>query len=326
MVSTLKQPLTAPSDPLRRMVLPFDGGNRTIQWINPNGLICQIPSFIKFIDRSWEDVPSVSPASVVVTFDGETFVLGQAAKDMGGTPVFEQNKTALAKKLIFAAIEPNPGQTAVRIETVLAALPSARNADTDFLKAIAGTHEFTRNEQHIIATIRNVKPVDETAAAYNFAVQHGYFKSSQNLNGILDLGGGTSILRLYSTGGDVMREADQILPGTADLARMIASRITRDMASSPDLSLIMDGIENGSYEIGTTGYSFAPVFQGAVTEWLKAIKGQVKTRWAKWLPSLGEVLIIGGSAPLAQPMEEATDGRFKIAPDAQTISIRGMAL
>ena len=326
MVQTYKQLSTPPIDPLRRPIICFDGGNRTIQWLNPQGLVCQIPSFIKAINRTWEDVPNSSPSSVVIDFDGETFVLGQLAKDLGGTPVFEQNKTELAKKLVFAAIEPNPGQTAVRIDTLIAALPSSRNADTAYLKAIEGTWEYTRNGQAHIATIRTVKPIDETIAAYNLAVKHGYFKSKQNLNGVLDLGGGTSILRLYSTAGSLMREADQILPGTSDLARMIASRITRDLSGSPDLSLIMDGIESGSYEIGTTGYSFKPVFQGAVAEWLDSIKGQVKPRWAKWMPSLGEVLIIGGSAPLARPLEEATAGRFKLAPDSQTISIRGMAL
>jgi hypothetical protein len=122
-----------------------------------------------------------------------------------------------------------------------------------------------------------------------------------------------------------MREADVILPGTFDLARKIATRIQRDFPTTPGLSLIMDGIETNDYQLGTTGYSFAAAFESARDEWLADIRGQIKTRWGQWLPNLGEVLMIGGSAPLAYPLQEATKGRFKIAPNPQTISIVGMA-
>jgi hypothetical protein len=88
----------------------------------------------------------------------------------------------------------------------------------------------------------------------------------------------------------------------------------------------MDAIESGSYEIGTSGYSFADVFEAVRTEWIADIRGQIKSRWQQWLPSLGEVLIVGGSAPIAAPLAEATKNRFKIAPNPQTISIVGMGL
>ena len=123
-----------------------------------------------------------------------------------------------------------------------------------------------------------------------------------------------------------MREADAILPGTFDLARKIATRIQHEFSATLALSLIMDGIEDGSYQLGTTGYSFAAAFESARDEWLADIKGQIENRWGRWLPNLGEVLIIGGSAPIAYPLQEATKGRFKIAPNPQTISIVGMSV
>ena len=48
------------------------------------------------------------------------------------------------------------------------------------------------------------------------------------------------------------------------------------------------------------------------------------------MSEIGEVLIIGGSAALAQPLEEATKGRFKVVKHpqmerfAQLISLFGM--
>ncbi len=312
--------------PLLRPVVCFDGGNRTIQWIDPVGQIRTIPSFIKTIDPTLQDATG-DEFSVSVDFEGETFVVGQLAKDLGGTPIFQNEKTKLARKLVLAALEPNPGNDAVRVERLLIALPNSRNSqDVKALKAIEGTHDFTRNDRPTIATVRHVIPVDETQAAYTVGMQQGLYLSRKNPNGVLDLGGGTSILRLYSVSGTLMREADLILPGTYDLARRIAARITRDLASSPDLSLIMDGIEAGHFQLGTTGYNFSAAFETARAEWIEEIRGQIRTRWGQWLPSLGEVLIIGGSAPLAQPMQEASQGRFKIAPNPQNISIQGMGL
>ncbi|MDX2213758.1 MAG: ParM/StbA family protein [Oculatellaceae cyanobacterium bins.114] len=320
---TSNEPLTDTKNLIRPLVA-FDGGNRTIQWVDPLSNVHTIPSFIKPIDPTWEDV-SPDENSMVIEFEGSTFVVGQVAKDLSGSPVFEKDKVKLARLLVLTALEPMPGADAVRVERLAIALPNSRNdADVESLKAIEGTHEFTRNGQTIIATVRKVEPVDETVAAYRYATQQGLFLSKRNTNGVLDLGGGTSILRLYSVSGSLMREADLILPGTFDLARRIAARITRDLSASPDLSLIMDGIEAGDFMLGTTGYCFHAAFESAREQWLEDIRGQIKTRWGQWLANLGEVLIIGGSAPIAAPLQEATKGRFKIAPNPQTISIVGM--
>ena len=313
----------AANSPLLRSAIAADCGNSTIQWVNPAGQICQIPSYLKPIDTSWEDVEPDSN-SIICEFEGETFVIGQLAKDLGGSATFQGDKIALARRLVLSALEPNPGSNAVRVERLLIALPNSRN-DVSLLKAIEGTYEFMRNGQAIVATVRNVEPIDETRAAYRYAATHGLFLSQKQINGILDLGGGTSIARLYTTSGSLIREADIILPGTADLARRIAARIARDLPASPDLTLLLDGIEAGDYQLGTTGYSFAAAFQSAREEWLADIRAEIKTRWGQWLPSLGEVLIIGGSAPIAAPLSEATKGRFKIAPNPQQISIVGMA-
>ena len=310
------------NSPLIRPTVCFDGGNRSIQWLDPAGNIRQLPSFIKSI-ADWEDVEP-DENSLVIEFENETFAIGQVAKDMGGIPVFQADKIELARRLVLAALEPNSGNDALRVERLLIALPNSRNASTALLKAIEGTYEFTRNGQAIVATVRKVEPIDETKAAYVYAMQQGLFLSRKQINGVLDLGGGTSIARLYSVSGSLMREADVILPGTFDLARKIASRINRDLPTSADLSLVMDAIERGDYCYGTTGYSFAPAFESARAEWLDNIRGEIKTRWGQWLANLGEVLIIGGSAPIALPLQEATKQRFKIAPNSQTISIVGM--
>lgn len=308
-----------------RPLVAFDGGNRSIQWVDSDGRVHCIPSFIKSIDPTWEDVEA-DPESVVIEVEGETFVMGQAAKDLSGVAIFQDDKIAIAHHLVLAALQPNPGQNAVRIERLLMAVPNARDPKTlKALRSIEGTHEFYRNDEGIVATVRKVEAIDETRAAYIYAMKRNVFKAKRQLNGILDLGGGTSIMRLYSVNGSIMREADLILPGTFALAQAIAARLTKDAGYSPDLTLIMDGIEDGSFQLGTTGIDFSNHFEQCRSAWLDEIKAEVRTRWTKWIPSLGEVLVIGGSAPLAEPLQASSNGRFKIAENPRTISIIGMS-
>lgn len=314
---------------LVRSIIAVDAGNRTLQWIDPDGAVVSIPSVIKPIDPELQDVRNPGSRSVVIELpSGETYAVGQLAKDLKGTQAFKDDKIALAQKLVLAALQPNPGSDAVRIERLILAVPDSRHESVKALKALEQTHEFRRNGQDVIASIRKVEVIDETVAAYRFAMKTGLFTSRLNPNAVLDLGGGTSILRLFSADGVLLRGDDVILPGTFVLAQSIAAKLAKRMTYSPDLTTIMDGIEQaaytGSYQLGTTGIEFSAEFEASRTEWLDEIRGEIKTRWAARLAELGEVLLIGGSAPLAAPLEAMTKGRFKIAPQPQTISITAM--
>ena len=213
------------------------------------------------------------------------------------------------------------------------ALPDSRKKDAvAHIREIEGTRDFRRNGIDIVATVRKVVPVDETRPAYRYAIAKGLFNYPKKINGILDLGGGTGIGRLYAPNGTMDRSADVILPGTFQLAAKIAAALTPQLGYSPKLPLIMDGIADGSYELGTTQTNFKPIFQKCRADWINDIRARLKTAWINQLNSLAEVLIIGGSAPLAQPLTEATKGRFKVAHHPQIpqfpqlISLYGMAM
>lgn len=311
---------------LVRPVVAFDGGNRTIQFVLPDGTVVTIPSFIKFYDLSFEDA-EVAPNSVLIQNGDEIYSVGQSAKEAGGKPVFQEGKIGLTPKLVLAALIPNKGQTALRVERLLLALPNARSEEArEIFKGIEGTHEFVRDGQQIIATVSKVELVEETRAAYQYARQMNIFQNNSKLNGVLDLGGGTAIARLYSSNGTVVPGSAVILPGTAELASRIADRIQSQFDFTPKLPPIMDGIERGDYCFGEGGTSFHAAFNAVHPDWLEDIRKTVGAKWRSWLDAreVGEVLIIGGSAPLAQPIVELTKGRFKIADNAQTISILAM--
>ncbi|MEO1762571.1 MAG: hypothetical protein AAFR83_11495 [Cyanobacteria bacterium J06629_18] len=290
-----------------------------------------IPSVIKKLEP-WEEAEFDEESVFVEVRDSdgnttERFVIGAEAQSQKGTPAFEVNKVELAKHFIYATLEPSAAQSTVVIECLRIALPDARNLENvALLKELEGVYEFIRNGKHIVASVRNVEPVDETRPAYRYAKENGLFQSPKSLNGILDLGGGTGIGRLYSPSGSLNRQADVIVPGTYALAEKIDAALLPTTGFSQDLGLIMDAIENGTFTIGTSGIAFADLFEKCRNTWLEDIRGKLRTKWGQYFSEIGEVLIIGGSAPLAAPIQESTNGRFKVAANPQTMSIKGMIL
>ncbi|MBD1903746.1 ParM/StbA family protein [Trichocoleus sp. DQ-A3] len=314
-----------------RKRLPLDGGNRFIKYLDPLNRVRILPSVVKELE-SWEDAEP-DDKSVVIAVDGHRYVIGQLAAELGGKSVFEEDKCELAWLLALAAIEPNLGQNQVLIEVMAVALPDSRNKQAiAAIKRVEGVKDFTRNGVNIVATVRQVEPCDETRPAYKFARSKGLFRAPNKVNGILDLGGGTGIGRLYAPNGTMIRTADTLLPGTYQLAQKIAGALLPQLGYSPELRLIMDAIADNSYLYGTTEINFEPIFQKCREQWIGEVRSKLKVAWTQQLSDLGEVLIIGGSATLAQPLVEATKGRFKIASHpnvsnfAQLISLYGMGM
>ncbi len=332
MTATLTQNvINAPTSPLKRALAALDAGNRTTQWIDPKNVVRTIPSCIKMLE-DWEEASPDSRSILieVLTNSGEIkerFIIGDEAQRQKGVSAFTGNKCQMAKRLVYAALEPLPGADTVMFECLRVALPDARNADNvGLVKSIADTYHFRRNGQTVEATVKQVEPVDETRPAYKFALNNKLFKSPKQINGILDLGGGTGIGRLYSPSGNLMRGADVVVPGTFALAKKIDAALMPSTNQSQDLSLIMDAIADGSYQVGVSGANFSDLFQKCRDAWLEEIRATLRTVWSQYFNEVGEVLIIGGSAPLAKPIEESTKGRFKVAPNPQNISILGMVL
>ncbi len=318
--------------------IPIDAGNRTIQFLDPQGSPVTIPAYYKPYE-SWEEPPQPGPSTVVIEYRGNdgtvhTYAVGKAAKDGGGVPIFTQlgGKATLLPQTALAAIFPNQQGAPIRVNNLVVAMPNARNADdVTNVKRAEGVHEFRRNGVPMVVSIGRVVPLDETVAAYQYGVRKEWFKVPGGINGILDFGGGTTIGQLFTgadgeTFGTIMRDSSIILSGTWALAQAIQKRILSTTHYSIPLDLIMDGIANKSFMVGDSGMSFKNVFPSAHAEWLTAIRQKLNTEWGRFFQGdLKEVLVIGGSAPLIQTLVDQTNGRIKIAPeDPQTVSIRAM--
>ncbi|KAM3105307.1 ParM/StbA family protein [Phormidesmis sp. 146-33] len=300
-------------------------GNRYMEYISADGQMIRMPNVIRDFDTSWEDMPQPASDTAVIERDGRLYAIGTVAKTMKGKSAFDKGKLRMMFDSVFAALEPVYSQSILRVENLKIAVPDVRNEEAiTQSKKLQGTFEYTRNGQALITTIAKVTLIEEATAAYNYGIQNGSYQWLDAINGVIDFGGGTSSGRLYTADGLMLREASITLPGTNALAQTIQARLLKETGTSADLSAIMDGIESGSYQIGRNGATFITHFASARDSWLDDIRSKAISQWAAYLDDLGEVLLVGGSASLATSLEERTKGRFKVASNAQDITILGM--
>jgi hypothetical protein len=302
-----------------RPVLAIDPGNRFVKWIDGQSVRC-IPSYVKPLE-DWEEGGN-DANSYEVEFSGRRYLVGRLAQLMGGSPAFESGKADLAHLLILPALASDSPQ---RIERLVIPTPDSRNLATIAkLKELETTIEFSVNGHDCLTTIRSVVAVDECRGAYDLALGRQMWRYPNNPNGVLDIGGGTAIARLFAPGGALLRDADIVLPGTSHLAQRLAAAILPKVGSTADAGSLMDSIASGDYRYGNTDIDFSREFVAVRDAWVSDIRQKLKANWAKYLPSLGELVVIGGSASLLQPMCSASKGRFKVAPKPQFFNLYGL--
>jgi len=265
----------------------------------------------------------------------KTWVVGKSARSFNGNHTFLGEKADCMHQLALACI-PVVGDDLVAPVSLLLkelrlCLPDAhdKNKAKKLKQKLIGDHHLTINESELRVTIDRVKVVPEGFDAYRWLEYQGFYQF-EAINGTLDIGGGNTTGQLFSDAGDPIGGSRVVAPGMVALASAIAKNPalfgTEGKGCSPKLETILDGIADSSFVYGTTGISFAEVFQKYLALWVQDIYKTVRTAWDPYLKSLGEVAIIGGGATHAEWFVDRTKGRFKIAPDSAICTVRGMLL
>jgi hypothetical protein len=229
-----------PHRAVTRPQLAVDPGNRFTKWIACQ-TVYSIPSYVKELS-DWEEGGN-DAQSFEIGYSGRRYLVGRLAQLMGGAPAFESGKADLAHLLILPALASDSPQ---RIERLVIPTPDSRNKQTIAkLKELETTIEFSVNGHDCLTTIRSVVAVDECRGAYDLALGRQMWRYPQNPNGILDIGGGTAIARLFAPGGALLRDADIVLPGTSHLAQRLAAAILPKVGNTADAGMLMDAIASG---------------------------------------------------------------------------------
>ena len=306
----------------------LDGGNRTIKFIGNDGNPRALKSCIAELS-DWEDA-KYGEDTVLIEYGTKRYLVGQGAKDSGGLETFTATETKAERTeiMLFASVEPEGDNCDILIDTLALALPDRRRQeDVRKLEKIASgtTKHYVRNGQPVNLKVNKLDPVDEALAAWRHLWNKGGFKYKCN-NAVLDLGGGTALGRIITPKGQILRKLDIQLQGTKDLALRIAAALQKDSRVQPDLGLIMDAIADKSFKYGVHGVGFEGVFQNAKNAWVEDISARLRSQWQDQLDTLGEIFIVGGSAPLAQALVDRSKGRINIASnrDPQFMNLYGL--
>ena len=306
-------------------VVSFDGGNGWIK-ICRGSQTRKIRSVI-FELPTYQDAPeNLKPDSIFLEYGDRRIIVGELALSMGGVPTYQIQKSEVTEILLMAAIEPTQGsKLATEINKLKLCTPDKRETQTvNNLKSLVGTRNYARNGVDMTLRVNSVALIEEGLAAFQYAKSQSLFQFPDKLNAIADFGTGDTSLKLFAPNGDNLRNAQIRLDGVFGLAKEIASYLLPKLGKSPDLILIMNGIACQNFKYGATDFTFKAEFDICHKAWLESLKSKIKESWGQYFPQLGEILLVGGSAPLATGL--SSNSRFKMAKNHQYINALGMTL
>ncbi len=321
-------------------VVGVDAGNRQVKIARSGNEVTIIPSVIKYLSR--RDGLPVAPNSYAVEYEqgdwtgspylrGKRWLVGQLASEMAGSSTFKYEKADVMPELVVAALS-GLGSGVISVGELKLCLPDdVPDVVSQVRSALKGMHHLSTPDGAVTLHIKNVVIELEGISAYRWLKSTNFYAAPTRINAVLDIGGGNSSAMIFSPSGHPVLESRKVLPGMGELARQIAAssdglRGIEGKGCSPKLELILDGIADGSYQYGVTGKSFKADFDQCFPHWLDNLRNEIKTQWGQWLPSIAEVAIVGGAAPLMYPLVESSKGRFKVSPESTVCTVKGMVI
>ena len=309
-------------------VVSVDGGNRFLKFFTPDGKPQMVRSVIKKI-QPWESF-DYDDESIGIEIGDDRWIVGQIAADMGGDPVHMGAKSKLTWLLVAATLVPTDDSGVIEVDCLRLLCPDSTNqefvAAAESIQSLKwatqnGSYaKFKRNGKPVTLTaINRVELVDEGFSAWEYAMQAGWWKQPDKPNFVLSFGGGdvvgVRVIPKRNGGGIVDGNARLSIPGTNLLASMVQAAIQSGWNHTPETSVIMDAIADGSFEIRTIdgAYNFKPAFDVVHPLWIERVWAEVYAKWKGHLATTANGLIIGGSAPLAELLLQKTKGGFSIA-------------
>lgn len=320
--------------------IAVDIGNGASKWATPIGWGL-IPSYLQFLD-SWEckDI-LVDDSTRMVRYitgsnkslEGKAWVIGEYAKVLG-QPLYQKEKHLHSLEMVLGLIEPPKHQCDIVIDCLPYSVPDdLRNEETAIIyNSIQGEHEVEINKKRATITIKKVKIFSEGEGAFRYALKNNLidnrYKSS--IIGIYDIGAKTTIITpiiLMPNGQyNIIKKKKRVFAGVQDLGQRISTspNLRTVSTGSANIDLILEGIENGTYKYGTTGVSFLPQFDKYKQQWLDTLRGQVRTVWEDIISRIGQIIIVGGGAPLTDTIKESDPDRYVIPDNPRFANVRGL--
>lgn len=263
--------------------------------------------------------------SFVIEYGSIRYSVGQKARLLCGDRAYDVGKWNLAKPFFLAALSALTDAANIYIEELVAAVPDPSDDEQvrNFRALAEGLGQSYRaNGVDRAVKVGSVRIEHECHYAYAKAVQDGLLIWPGMSNGVIDLGGGTSIYRLIDSDGDIDDARSGVINGgTAELASDIAEQCFADRDRA---NLVMDAISDGSFEV--RGDNFKHVYDELFPKWIQKIHRKIQGKWNPVISQIAQILIIGGSAPLVREYFNVgePDARFVMPSNPQHYGLEGL--
>lgn len=208
------------------------------------------------------------------------------------------------------------------------------NDDRDtkvFVKnAVIGTHEFNLHggsaEINTVVAYNHVEFYRETDMAAKYAYDAGIL-DDRDVALVIDIGGGTVNVVVCDVEDSFYVRYRNSYPnqGGINLAQTIlSSNLVRGYGKNFEVSKILDAIANGYRTIGrNASYTFEPVYDDCVDQWLKAILSKVMASVDKQLDDVTKIVWTGGGSEIIRH-KVADKPMHLILPDPQRANLYGL--
>ena len=308
--------------------LTLDCGNRFTAATDGQKLI-QFPSYAVHpgVHQHFDfDAPHFKDGrSFVIEYGSVRYSVGQKARQLCGDRAYDVGKWNLAKPFFMAAVAGLTGAPSIHIPELVVAVPNPfdRDQTRNFQSIAEGKgSSFTGNGIERAVVVDTVRIEHECHYAYAKAVNDGLLLWPDMANGVIDLGGGTSIYRLIDSDGDIDDARSGVIDGgTAELASDVAEQALGDRELA---NLVMDAIADGSFKV--RGDDFKHVYDELFPKWIQKIHRKVQSKWHPVSGQIAQILLIGGSAHLVRDYFQVgkSDARFVMPENPQHYGLEGL--
>lgn len=259
---------------------------------------------------------------------GKEWLIGPAAKSQ--TRLFQRavdaGKIDIGLQLVLGCVRPPQEMIesgTLFIQKLVTSLPDARR-DADTLETKLGTRHIVELEGFKVAIgWGKVEVKEEGWGAYNYAVRRGLLRQGIG-NATIDIGCGTAIVSYWDENGNLNYDARQPFDkGVDTLVQLIRAdyRFKQRFGSDPKLHLILQGIEQGTYQYGTVG-SFKDIFEEKRKQWIVDVLKSAISVLKPWKDELDKILFVGGGAPLAEGI--VTNNKCLVCSNPQLANVLGL--
>lgn len=310
--------------------LGFDGGNGFSKLTHSDGVIVspsyylelrsasESPNIIEYLDGTRTDLKS------------KRWVTGDAAyleSPLAYQRVVDEKlgKVELGLQTFLGCLQRLPHQPVWNIALSLS-IQDAEILGDRLKKSFDGSHVVELNGRETTVNV-SARVFEEGRGVIVNALKTAILKpQSQTI--LIDLGFGTTITAVFS-GTQLVKQSRTIHPGgvrelVEALARHPSTRA--NLGQEGDRAVIRQGIENGTFDYGCSGWNFREIYQEQLPVWVRTVLTPALKPVAPWRPRCESIIATGGGSLLPGINQLLAKHGIATLPDAQVANSRGLFL